>query len=61
MENSKHLYQLGEYRLWFDTETGALRMKLDGNKELYTIPKNTKLYDRLIHDFFSGKTSEITE
>ncbi|PEI98668.1 hypothetical protein [Bacillus pseudomycoides] len=53
MENSKHLYQVGDYRLWLNTETGALQMKLDGNRELYNIPKNTKLYDRLLNDFFS--------
>ncbi|MED2971806.1 hypothetical protein P4361_05890 [Fictibacillus sp. B-59209] len=53
MENSKHLYQEGSYRFWLDTNTGSLRLKLDGNKELYTIPKNTKLYDRLMSDLFS--------
>lgn len=56
MEESKNLYQLGEYRLWFNTDAGALRMKLDGNKELYTIPKNSKLYERLVNDFFSQTT-----
>lgn len=56
MEESKNLYQLGEYRLWLNTDSGALLMKLDGNKELYTIPKNSKLYERLINDFFSQST-----
>lgn len=53
METSKHLYKEGTYRFWLDTETGSLRIKFDGNKELYTIPKDSKLYDRLIADFFS--------
>jgi hypothetical protein len=53
METSKHLYKEGNYRFWLDTETGSLRIKFDGNKELYTIPKDSKLYDRLIADFFS--------
>lgn len=53
METSKHIYKEGTYRFWLDTETGSLRIKFDGNKELYTIPKDSKLYDRLIADFFS--------
>jgi hypothetical protein len=53
METSKHLYKEGTYRFWLDTETGSLRIKFDGNKELYTIPKDSKLYDRFIADFFS--------
>jgi hypothetical protein len=53
MENSKHLYKEGNYRFWLNTDTGALQVKLDGNKELYNIPKNTKLYDRLLVDLFS--------
>jgi hypothetical protein len=53
VETSKHLYKEGSYRFWLDTETGSLRIKFDGNKDLYTIPKDSKLYDRLIADFFS--------
>lgn len=58
MESSKHLYQVGEYRLWLNTEKGTLQMKLDGNKELYTIPKNTKLYERLLNDFFTNSADQ---
>lgn len=58
METSKHFYKEGNYRFWLDTETGSLRIKLDGNKELYTIPKNSKLYDRLIADFFSPSADQ---
>ncbi|WP_066254100.1 hypothetical protein [Neobacillus drentensis] len=58
MENSKHLYKLGDYRLWLNTETGALQIKLDGNKELYNIPKKTKLYERLLNDFFSQSADQ---
>ncbi|KAA0548612.1 hypothetical protein FZW96_08580 [Bacillus sp. BGMRC 2118] len=53
MEESKNLYQEGTYRFWLHTESGSLRLKLNGDKELYTIPKGTKLYDRLIVDLFS--------
>jgi hypothetical protein len=58
METSKHLYKEGNYRFWLDTETGSLRIKFDGNKELYTIPKDSKLYDRLIADFFSQNADQ---
>ncbi|WP_223702222.1 hypothetical protein [Sutcliffiella deserti] len=57
MEDSKHLYKEGNYRFWLDTEKGYLRLKLDGSSELYTIPKDTKLYDRLMNDVF-GKQKE---
>lgn len=57
MENSKHLYKEGNYRFWLNTETGALQMKFDGTKELVNVPKNTKLYDRLLADFFSQTES----
>jgi hypothetical protein len=58
METSKHIYKEGNYRFWLDTETGSLRIKFDGNKELYTIPKDSKLYDRLIADFFSQNADQ---
>ncbi len=36
-------------------------MKFDGNKELYNVPKNTKLYDRLLADFFGQSENEKKE
>ena len=60
MEESKNLYKEGNYRFWIDTEKGYLRLKLDGNSELYTIPKDSKLYDRLMSDVF-GKNKEDQE
>ncbi|QOR64876.1 hypothetical protein IM538_13565 [Cytobacillus suaedae] len=60
MTESKHLYNEGTYRFWLDTENGSLRLKLNGDKELYTIPKNSKLYDRLMADLFS-QTKEKAE
>ncbi|MED0970016.1 hypothetical protein [Bacillus paramycoides] len=54
MKSSENLYHEGNYRFWLNIKTGSLRMKLNGDKELYTIPKNSKLYDRLMNDFFSN-------
>ncbi|MFD1020020.1 hypothetical protein [Thalassobacillus hwangdonensis] len=58
MEKSKHLYKEGNYRFWLNTETGALQLKLDGEKELYNISKKTKLYERLMNDLFEPSESE---
>jgi hypothetical protein len=60
MEESKHLYKEGNYRFWLDNEKGYLRLKLDGNSELYTIPKDSKLYDRLMSGVF-GMNKEVEE
>lgn len=53
MGESQHLYKEGNYRFWLNTESGSLQLKLDGSKELYTIPKNTKLYERILNDQFN--------
>ncbi|MGD6873724.1 hypothetical protein ACQCU1_16220 [Sutcliffiella horikoshii] len=60
LQESKHLYKEGNYRFWLDTEKGYLRLKLDGNSELYSIPKDSKLYDRLMSDVF-GKEKKVQE
>lgn len=60
LQESKHLYKEGNYRSWLDTEKGYLRLKLDGNSELYSIPKDSKLYDRLMSDVF-GKEKKGQE
>ncbi|WP_243291829.1 hypothetical protein [Bacillus sp. FJAT-47783] len=57
MEESKNLYKEGHYRFWLNTERGYLRLKLDGSNELYTIPKDSPLYNRLMEDLF-GKHSK---
>lgn len=44
-------YVEGSYRLWLDGK-GSLRMKLDKGKELYYIPKQSKLYNSLTNDLF---------
>lgn len=52
-ESEKHAYVVGSYRLWFDKEKEYLRMKLDQDEDLYTIPKDSKLYERLTMKYFS--------
>ncbi|MEC1155727.1 hypothetical protein AB1L05_15850 [Cytobacillus horneckiae] len=54
MKNSKHVYKEGSYRFWLNTETGTLQMKFDGNQELYNVPRKSKLYARLLNDFFGA-------
>lgn len=44
-------YVEGTYRLWLDGN-GSLRFKLDGEKELYYVPKHSKLYNSLVNDLF---------
>ncbi|NRG44205.1 hypothetical protein HRF87_05440 [Bacillus sp. CRN 9] len=58
MKNSKHAYKEGSYRFLLNTETGTLQMKFDGNQELYNVPRKSKLYARLLNDFFGALEDE---
>lgn len=40
------------YRLWYTKESGTLRLKLRGVKNIYYVPKDTKMYRDMMRDFF---------
>jgi hypothetical protein len=49
-ETEKNIYATGSYRLWYDKKTDTLRLKLDGEKDLYYIPKSSKMYNELMEN-----------
>jgi hypothetical protein len=58
-ESENHIYATGNYRLWYNKENGALHIKLDGEKELYYISKESKTYSRLLENkIMEGKDHE---